>query len=140
MHRSFCRYDRDWTAPTAGTYDIAGFFELLDIAPTGVVTSIYDGANQLFTATLTGPGAAQPSTPGERQSFSLIETVTAGTIIAFGVNNDNNFLNDSTGFEATITPAGSPTSTPEPASLFLLSAGVVGLWCSRNRLRKRWIR
>ena len=122
-----------WTAPAAGTYNISGFFELLDVAPTGVVTAIYDNSTQAFTATLTNPPAAFPSTVGGRQSFSLVETVTSGTTISFGVNNDGNFFDDSTGFDAAISSVNS-SAAPEPTSLVLvLAAGLTGLGAMRLR-------
>ena len=104
---------------------------MLDVAPTGVVGMVYDSSSQIFTATLTGPPAAHPNTVGGRASFSLVETLTAGTTISFGVNNDGNFLNDSSGFDATVTSAS--TATPEPASFLPLVVGFTGLYALRLR-------
>ncbi len=46
-----------WTAPTAGSYSYSGEFELLDIHPTGVIGEVFAGATELYSGTLTGPGA-----------------------------------------------------------------------------------
>jgi hypothetical protein len=127
-----------FTTPTTGTYDITGFFELLDIAPTGVIASIYAGSTQLYTTgALTGPPANQSTfTPGGKDTFSLDTSLTAGEVISFGVNNDGDFNYDSTGFDATITSAAASTSTPEPCSMFLLLAGV-GVYATTLRNARR---
>ena len=112
-----------WTAPSSGTYSVSGFFELLDVAPTGVIASIFAGGTQLYTGTLTNPAAKFPNTVGKSEAFSLTETLTAGTVLSFGVNNDGDFYDDSTGFDATITQVASPANTPEPMSLSLFFVG-----------------
>jgi len=93
-----------WTAPASGTYRITGFFALLDVKPTGVIATIFNGSTRLFGVSLTGPPAVHPNQMGGGQSFSLTVTVTAGAVISFGVNNAGNFLNDSVGLKAIITP------------------------------------
>jgi hypothetical protein len=81
------------------------------------------------------PGATHPSTPGESEAFSLTVGVNAGDVISFGVNNDGNFLSDSTGLSATITGASGSTSVPEPPTWLLFSAGLLGLGLMNNRRR-----
>lgn len=122
-----------WTAPAAGTYDIEGFFELLDVSPSGVIGSVYNGSNLLYTGTLTGPGAVHPGTIGGKETFSLNATLSAGDVISFGVNNDGNYLFDSTGFDATITPR---IATPEPGSIGLVAAAALAIFEAKRRLRK----
>lgn len=100
-----------WTAPQAGTYSIAGFFELLDTAPTGIVGAVFVNSNKVYTGTLTAPAAVHPNTIGARESFSLVQTLAAGAVLSFGVNNDGNYLDDSTGFDATITLVNPNTPT-----------------------------
>jgi hypothetical protein len=112
-----------WTAPSAGTYSISGLFELLDTRPTGVIGEIFENSAQIYSGILTGPAAVAPGTPGGSESFSFTLTMAAGTTLYFGVNNDGNYLNDSTGFSAIITD----TASPEPASVALFAAGLMGM-------------
>jgi PEP-CTERM motif len=116
-----------WTAPAAGAYTIMGKFEILDTSPTGIIGIVDLNSTNLFTHTLTGPGASQtpPGAPGGSVSFSFTETLVAGDIISFGVNNDGNFFFDSTGLSATISTV--PVTAPEPASILLLGVGLAGL-------------
>lgn len=111
-----------WTAPTAGTYSYAGGFELLDINPTGVIGEVFKDGTQLYSGLLTGPGADQATlTPGQAESFAGLVTLNAGDTLSFVVNNDGNFLDDSTGLTATIS------AVPLPAALPMFGAVVAGL-------------
>jgi hypothetical protein len=113
-----------WQAPVAGTYDISGFFELLDTQPTGVVGEVFRNDQLLFSQSLLGPPATQPSGPvGGMANFSLVQVLAAGDFLYFGVNNGGLYYGDSTGFDATI----SPIVTPLPATLPLLASGLVAL-------------
>jgi len=103
---------------------INGFFELLDTAPTGVVVEVFVNSNNIYGVILTQPGSTFPNTPGGRATFSLVQTISAGTVVSFGVNNDGNFLSDGTGFDATITLAGS--TMPAITSGGALSASAFG--------------
>jgi hypothetical protein len=98
-----------WTAPAAGTYSYSGKFEILDIAPTGVVGRVFGGqihgdATLLYSGLLKGPGANQSTmTPGESETFSGTVSLLAGETLTFSVGNDGDYNNDSTGLTATIT-------------------------------------
>jgi hypothetical protein len=121
-------------APTAGKYTLSTNFELLDDSPTGVIAEVYDNGTQLFSDTLTGPGANESTeTPGQSTAFSDTLSLKAGDTLSFAVNNDGNFLDDSTGLTATISSA-----VPEPASWALMLVGFGGLGVAmRARRTKR---
>ena len=120
-----------FTAPTSGRYTLSTSFELLDISPTGVIAEVYDNGTQLFSDTLTGPGANESTeTPGQSTAFSDTLNLKAGDTLSFAVNNDGNFLNDSTGLTATIS------AVPEPASWAMMLVGFGGLGAAMRMRRK----
>lgn len=118
-----------FTAPRSGKYRLTGFFELLDVNPSGVNVAVYVGGNSSGGIELTAPAAMFPATPGERSSFFGFGFLAAGHTVDFGVNNDGSFFNDSTGLSATIS------DVPEPAAWTLLVAGfgLVGGLARRDR-------
>ena len=120
-----------WTAPKDGGYTINGFFELLDISPTGIIGLVYRNGTQLYSQVLLGPPAHQPDQVGGREDFYFQLQLNAGDVISFGVNNDGWTSNDTTGFNATVTP------TPEPISLMLFGTGFIGLAGAVRRRLKR---
>jgi hypothetical protein len=127
-----------WTAPTSGTASVSGFFELLDTHPTGIIGEIFDNGKEVYSGTLTGPGATHPDTTGESEAFALTFVINAGDVISFGVNNDGNFLDDSTGVDANIavtSGSGGSASVPEPGTLMLFAAGFLGLGLKNRRKR-----
>jgi len=119
-----------WTAPADGTYSIAGFFDILDVSPTGIIGLVYENGTQLYSGELLGPPAQFPDKVGGREDFSFSAlNLRAGDVISFGVNEDNEFYYDTTGFNATITVV------PEPASLLLLASGLA---TAAGLLRRRF--
>ena len=95
-----------WTAPVAGTYYIHGFFEILDSHPTGIVGLVFRNGTPLFRGELLGPPAQPPDKVGGREDFYFAKlSLKAGDVISFGVNKDDDYHYDSTGFNATITTA-----------------------------------
>jgi hypothetical protein len=121
-----------FTVPVTGVYDISGFYELLDTSPTGVNAIIAANGTVVASFLLTGPGATHPGTPGESQSFGETNVfLPAGTIIDYGVNNDGNFLDDSTGLGLTFT------TVPEPGAWAMLLIGFVGLGATLRAARRK---
>jgi hypothetical protein len=121
-----------WTAPSAGAYQISGSFELLDDKPSGIIGEVYDNSSQLYAHTLTGPPADVGTlTPGGSEQFSETVTLAPGDIISFAVNNDGSFYDDSTGLMATIT------AVPEPATWAMMVFGIGGLGSGLRLARRR---
>jgi len=87
-----------------------------------VIGEIYAGGTQIYSGTLTGPGAdLSTQTPGASETFDSTVFLTAGEKLSFAVNNDGDFFNDSTGLSAVVA------SVPEPASWALMLVGVGAL-------------
>ena len=121
-----------FTVPVTGHYDVSGFYELLDTNPTGVNAIIAANGTVIASFLLTGPGAMHPNTPGQSQAFSATDIfLPAGTIIDYGVNNDGNFLNDSTGLGLTFT------LVPEPGAWAMTLVGLAGLGASLRASRRK---
>lgn len=103
-----------WTSPSDGTYEIKGFFEILDDTPTGVAPKIFLGTSNITTdafggdsGELTGPGADLATLkPGQRKDFSMTRFLKEGRVISFGVDPGFTSDYDSTGFNAVITKVG----------------------------------
>ena len=102
-----------WTAPAAGTYNFTGLYEILDPTPTGIAALIFDGSTNITstafnggTGVLRGPGSnPAKGKPGGKEKFSFQLTVVQGEVISFGLNNDGDYDNDSTGLLVTIKSA-----------------------------------
>ncbi len=108
-----------WTVPATGTYSIAGFFDILDLYPTGIIGLVYENSTQLYSRELLGPPAQFPDKVGGREDFSFQAlNLTAGDVISFAVNQDGDYDYDTTGFNATIT------AVPDPGTLLLLGSGL----------------
>jgi hypothetical protein len=121
-----------FTVPVTGHYNVSGFYELLDTNPTSVNAIIASGGMIFASFLLTGPGAMHPNTPGQSQAFSATDLfLPAGTIIDYGVNNDGNYLNDSTGLGLTFT------LVPEPGAWAMTLVGLAGLGATLRAARRK---
>ena len=110
-----------WTAPVAGYYNIAGFFEILDTNPTGIIGLVFRNGTLLYSRELLGPPAQHPDQVGGRENFYFSTLfLNAGDVLSFGVNKDGDFHYDTTGFNATITRPAAPCAlcSPPPAQFF----------------------
>jgi len=107
--------DVRWTAPALGTYLINGTYSALDSTTT--FDRILVNGLSVFSTNIDSLNTSA--------SFSLTETLSAGTTIDFTVNCcsglDQNFNNDSTGLTGTINL--NSAATPEPPTLLLMFAG-----------------
>lgn len=83
-----------WTAPRAGTAQVAGRFQGLDTTTTGVAV-VKNGATTLASGNVNGLG--------DQATFSLTVAVAAGDTLEFQVSYNGDVQHDSTGLAATIT-------------------------------------
>ena len=105
-----------FNAPRAGDYAYSGSFQADDVVgnPNGVTVSVYDGATELFSALLKGPGTSV--------DFSGVADLAAAGALDFVVTaNGGSYYNDSTGLMLSIQ------DVPEPASVAMLGLGLLGL-------------
>ena len=108
----------EFVVPATGSYTINGSFtrrDTSDGAGNGTVVGLYIGGVDVSGTTL-------GTVYGDTYGFGGTYTLTAGEIVAFDLNNNGNYSNDSTGLTAVITSA-----TPEPSSLALLGTGIFGI-------------
>jgi len=120
--------DVRFTSSAAGLFAISGIFEGIDPSPTSTDVHVLLNGLSIFDSTINSfhvPNA-----------FNLSRTLNVGDKLDFvvGFGGDGSFISDSTGFEATISPAAS--SVPEPASLALVLIGFVVAVAFRFRLNK----
>ncbi len=119
-----------WTAPSAGIYDLSGFYEILHGLPSGIFGEVYDGSTELYSQYLRYP-AATPSAPGATAHFDIVDlNLAAGDTLYFGVNDAGFVYDDWTGFDATITEGyvPPPPAVPEPSTwaMMLISFASLG--------------
>ncbi len=123
--------DVRFLAPTAGTYNVAGFFEgsaNVSETTTEAIAINGNGTSPVFSMT-----AAVPF--GSTNNFSFSTSLAAGGTIDFlvaGVSTTGNSL--ATGFDATIT---SGSTVPEPSTLSLLLLAGTPLAAALRKRKQR---
>jgi hypothetical protein len=125
--------DVRFLAPTAGTYNVAGFFE--GSANTSETTTELIAVNGNATSPVFSMTAAVPFGSTNNFSFS-VSLAAAGTIdfLVEGVSTTSDLNSLATGFDATITSGG---TVPEPSTLsFLLLAGTPLAASLRKRMQR----
>jgi hypothetical protein len=111
-----------FTAAFTGTYSLNGVFSGFDAATTDVHVLL--NGTSLFDGTIAGLGATQ--------AFADLQDLSAGSTLDFVVGTGGNGSgNDATGLTLQVE-----STVPEPATIGLMMAGLVGIFSSA-RLRKR---
>jgi hypothetical protein len=106
-----------FTAPSVGTYTIAGDFLGIDTTGNKHLVQILDPSTTVMSGKILNAGSDD--------SFNFTETLNAGDTISFevigpGADGTGQYL--STGLKGTITE-----TTPEPGTLTMLGLGLLGL-------------
>lgn len=115
--------DRDtvvrFTAPTTADYSYAGFFQVLDLFPTGVDLYVAGVKTSFLGAAANGATL----TGGGKFNFSGTVHLDAGQVFDFAVGPGSDYHFDSTGLSLQIAPAVADGPIPEPAGWALMLAG-----------------
>lgn len=109
-------------APTAGSYTVNGEFQANDVSThPHTVQIMLNGATSEFSATT----PASYTAPGD--TFSFVVSLAASNFLDFSTVFSGDATYQSTGLAATVTGPAGPAGVPEPGSLALLGAGLLGL-------------
>jgi len=121
-----------FTAPSAGTYTLAGNFLGIDMVGNSHPVTILDNGTIVWSGTI--------ANYGQDDSFNFAETLKSGDTISFDVGTGTGgtctycFLG--TGLNGTVTEA-STTATPEPGTVGLTIIGLGFVLVTRKRLARR---
>jgi hypothetical protein len=117
-----------FTAPTAGAYSFSGFFQTLDINPSGV--SIFANGVMLTPLSIVDHATTSPLAAGGVSPFSGTVTLAQNGTIDFRVNRAGEIWNDSTGLSARVA------AIPEPAAWLLMILGFGGVGATLRARRR----
>ncbi len=121
-----------FTAPSAGTYTIAGNFLGIDKFENSHPVSILDNGLVVWSGTI--------ASYGTDDSFNFAETLKAGDTISFDMGTGSGgscfYCNLGTALSGTVTEA-STTATPEPGTVGLTIIGIGFLLVTRKRFARR---
>ena len=112
-----------FTAPSADTYTVTGNFQANDAYPIahGVAVTKDGTTTSLFSGTSPSSSSASPV------SFSFTTSLAVGEYLDF-ISQAAGGSYDSTGLAAQVVSGAAPLGVPEPTSLALLGAGLLGLF------------
>ena len=118
-----------FTAPSAGTYAIAGNFLGIDTHGNSHPVTILDDGTVVWSGTI--------ATYGQDDSFSFMETLKTGDTISFDVGTGTvgtcTYCFLSTGLNGTVTEKSATTSAPEPGTVALTLIGIGFVLVMRKR-------
>jgi hypothetical protein len=123
-----------WTAPAAYPIRIDATFVGIDTVGTTTDVHILHNGFSIFDSFINDTDGFRNLVPDTEVALHAVLTVAAGDTIDFAAGRGRNgtYFFDTTGIDATITPI------PEPSTLVLVGAAILGLAAYRARSGRRF--